>query len=702
MSTKSKLGYWFCTGTLAHTLLASAAFAQDSTPPQRTGNHPFCSDASFDSDGDGWGWENQQTCIVVQSRFPICSSAEFDSDGDGWGWENNRSCLVQANGDSTNSSQDSSQNTFPTCSDASTDPDGDGFGWEFNRTCIVDTAKTSTDTGGNPQNTFPTCSNASTDTDGDGYGWENNQTCVVEVSETTSQTSTDFPTCSDASTDSDGDGYGWEFNITCIVDTAKNSTNTGGNSQNTFPTCSDASTDTDNDGYGWENNQTCIVDISETTTETSTDFPECNDASTDPDGDGYGWEFNRTCIVNTAKNSTDTNGNPQNTFPVCNNEDSDPDGDGYGWENNQTCVVTATDTTAGKQPGDTTAPKAPPVVHDGDAQAVVTRDENNPFSKFQLDDTLYTNNVYDNRQLDFNNNGNLIFYNGVQDFVRWEVPASLGNNPNPCVRLQSADPVTLSYRLTSRKDSPTERNSFVRAFPAMVVGTMGGRFESWGVECGVTQPFLTNIMRHGGSPVFQMETVAAATGMPVKAAELDYDVRVSVKAELLDGDAANGVANVFMDSYWHDVSDQALVPGASRNLVDTINGVNSNFTEVWNLNIWFDYPRFEGSASSWTGGFRIGSVSFNEGGKFDVHFKIEGARDGHRPRCVTGESDNCFLYIGLVAADSNASRNGVTVNYTEIAQWMRSAAFRDLFLVGASEKDTNACLLYTSPSPRDS
>ena len=357
MSTKSKLGYWFCTGTLAHTLLASAAFAQDSTPPQRTGNHPFCSDASFDSDGDGWGWENQQTCIVVQSRFPICSSAEFDSDGDGWGWENNRSCLVQANGDSTNSSQDSSQNTFPTCSDASTD--------------------------------------------------------------------------------------------------------------------------TDNDGYGWENNQTCIVDISETTTETSTDFPECNDASTDPDGDGYGWEFNRTCIVNTAKNSTDTNGNPQNTFPVCNNEDSDPDGDGYGWENNQTCVVTATDTTAGKQPGDTTAPKAPPVVPDGDAQVVVTRDENNPFSKFQLDDTLYTNNVYDNRQWDFNNNGNLIFYNGVQDFVRWEVPASLGNNPNPCVRLQSADPVTLSYRLTSRKDSPTERNSFVRAFPAMVVGTMGGRFESW-------------------------------------------------------------------------------------------------------------------------------------------------------------------------------------------------------------------------------
>ena len=307
-----------------------------------------------------------------------------------------------------------------------------------------------------------------------------------------------------------------------------------------------------------------------------------------------------------------------------------------------------------------------------------------------MDNTLYTNNVYDVRQLDLGNRGNLIFHDGVQDFVRWEVPAPLGNDPNPCVRAQSADPVTLSYRLTSLINSPSTRNSFVRSFPAMVVGTMGGRFESWGVECGVTQPFLSGTQRHGGSPVFQMETVAAATGMPVLAADLDYDVRVSVKADLLEGNAANGVANVFMDSYWHDVSKPSVVPGASRNLVNTINGINSNFTEVWNLNIWFDYPRFEGNPSSWTGGFRIGSVSFREGGKFDVYFKIEGARDGHRPRCVIGGSDNCFLYIGLVAVDNNAARNGITVNYTEVAQWMRSAAFRDLFLVGASQKDTNA------------
>lgn len=322
--------------------------------------------------------------------------------------------------------------------------------------------------------------------------------------------------------------------------------------------------------------------------------------------------------------------------------------------------------------------------------SVVTPSENDPFSKFQLEDSLYTNNVYDGRQLDPDNNWRLIFYDGVQDFVRWEVPALLGESSSPCERLHAGDPVFLSYRLTSRKDSPHERNTFVRSYPAMVVGSMGGRYESWGVECGQIGAILPSVQRHGGSPVFQMETVAAATGLPVLSGDLDYDVRVSVKADLNKEAAAHGIANVFMDSYWHNVSDIDLVPGNEPELLNTINGISSNYTEVWNLNIWFDYPRIEGSASSWTGGFKIGSVTLQDGGEFDIFFKIEGSRDGHLPRCRLGTSANCFLYIGLVATDEDASRNGVTVNYTEIADWMRSTDFRDLFLTGAFETDTPA------------
>jgi len=117
-----------------------------------------------------------------------------------------------------------------------------------------------------------------------------------------------------------------------------------------------------------------------------------------------------------------------------------------------------------------------------------------------------------------------------------------------------------------------------------------------------------------------------------------------------------------MDSYWHNVSDAALVPGGSEDLVDTINGLSSDFTEVWNLNIWFDYPRFEGRASSWTGGFKIGSVDLDQGGNFDIYFKIEGRRDRHIPKCR--------------------------------ANWMQSAEFRDLFLTGATESDTPSARAY--------
>ncbi len=331
-----------------------------------------------------------------------------------------------------------------------------------------------------------------------------------------------------------------------------------------------------------------------------------------------------------------------------------------------------------------------------DFELVATPSGVDPFSKFQLEDAVYTNNVYDGRQLDAENSWKLIFYNGVQDFVEWEVPGSVGDNADPCARSQSASPVSLNYRLTSRKDSPTERNTFVRAFPAMVVGSMGGRYESWGVECGQAETILPSVQRHGGSPVFQMENVADATGLPVLAGDLDFDIKVSVKADLIAGDAASGLANIFMDSYWHNVSDVALIPGSEPQLLNTINGISSDFTEVWNLNIWFDYPRSSGQASSWTGGYKIGSVALQEGGDFDVYFKIEGSRDKHLPLCRLGTVENCFLYIGLVSTDDNAARNGMTVNYTEISDWMRSTDFRDLFLTGAFESDTPAARAFAA------
>lgn len=61
-------------------------------------NYPSCVSAASDTDGDGWGWENNQSCKVVSTlpTYPTCTSAASDPDGDGWGWENNQSCKVAA------------------------------------------------------------------------------------------------------------------------------------------------------------------------------------------------------------------------------------------------------------------------------------------------------------------------------------------------------------------------------------------------------------------------------------------------------------------------------------------------------------------------------------------------------------------------------------------------------------------------------
>ena len=115
----------------------------------------YCSNAGMDADGDGYGWENEKSCIVAGSKadkHPNCASSDSDPDGDGWGWENEKSCIVVTH-----------------CKSTGSDPDGDGWGWENDKSCVV--VKTS--------GRYPACASANSDPDGDGYGWENNATCLV-------------------------------------------------------------------------------------------------------------------------------------------------------------------------------------------------------------------------------------------------------------------------------------------------------------------------------------------------------------------------------------------------------------------------------------------------------------------------------------------------------------------------------------------
>jgi len=89
---------------------------------------PNCASAVSDSDGDGFGFENGQSCLVVNQQIttvslPNCASADSDSDGDGFGFENGQSCLV-VDGQAM-------QGEVGQCIDT----DGDGFGWNGVATC---------------------------------------------------------------------------------------------------------------------------------------------------------------------------------------------------------------------------------------------------------------------------------------------------------------------------------------------------------------------------------------------------------------------------------------------------------------------------------------------------------------------------------------------------------------------------------------
>ena len=167
-----------------------------------------CSAGVEDSDGDGFGFENGQSCLVdntetpsntdnstpdiatpVEPQFPACSAGTEDNDGDGFGFENGQSCLVdntEAPSNTDNSTPDIAapvEPQFPICSAGTEDNDGDGFGFENGQSCLVDNTAASSNpeiaTPGEPR--FPACSPGVEDNDGDGFGFENGQSCLINI-----------------------------------------------------------------------------------------------------------------------------------------------------------------------------------------------------------------------------------------------------------------------------------------------------------------------------------------------------------------------------------------------------------------------------------------------------------------------------------------------------------------------------------------
>ncbi|MFJ8659667.1 cellulase family glycosylhydrolase [Streptomyces sp. NPDC093795] len=93
--------------------------------------------------GGGTGGGGGNTGGTAPNGYPYCANGgSTDPDGDGWGWENQRSCVVRGSAADTGSgggnTGGTAPNGYPYCMNGgSTDPDGDGWGWENQRSCVV-------------------------------------------------------------------------------------------------------------------------------------------------------------------------------------------------------------------------------------------------------------------------------------------------------------------------------------------------------------------------------------------------------------------------------------------------------------------------------------------------------------------------------------------------------------------------------------
>ena len=102
-----------------------------------------CISADSDPDGDGYGFENGQSCTVTPGTTSAAPQAGacIDDDGDGWGWNGVASCQVQGN-----SAQSTSAQISTASAGACVDDDGDGWGWNGVASCRVSASSVSADT----------------------------------------------------------------------------------------------------------------------------------------------------------------------------------------------------------------------------------------------------------------------------------------------------------------------------------------------------------------------------------------------------------------------------------------------------------------------------------------------------------------------------------------------------------------------------
>jgi len=232
-------------------LLALLALGFSQTSYAQT-SRPQCSSSVVDLDGDGWGYENNRSC-VMPTGHPSCSSSAI-LNGDGWGYENGRACIDTGHNSNTSSNSSSASNSSsgsqrPSCTSAAID-NGDGWGWENNTSCRYSSGTSSSS---NSSSTASSTASGSVDANGRRI-------------------------CS-ANADDNGNGWGFEFGESCIWGSVQPNTNRNSlraapppvavralGFVNGSPICLTDASDGNGDGFGYENDRSCRVVAGQTAT----------------------------------------------------------------------------------------------------------------------------------------------------------------------------------------------------------------------------------------------------------------------------------------------------------------------------------------------------------------------------------------------------------------------------------------------------
>lgn len=272
------------------------------------------------------------------------------------------------------------------------------------------------------------------------------------------------------------------------------------------------------------------------------------------------------------------------------------------------------------------------------------------FPRFEAGSVLYVGNMF----------------NQIPGFsYDWNIPTT--SDDAPCSGIINGE-CTLTLRgVGNNTNGPA-------GYPAALLGSMGGRYETSGVNCNNFQIIGGQRDLTGSpSPVYDLRIPQAEIGLPDRVSDL-------AEIEIFTGSRYSSLkrpnANFFIDGYLYDTTQNPPLDEYSG----TVNGINASCNRMINPNIWYGHPnqdamwdaRVEGRTTTenllitqYTGGNVAGEVTI-DGNVYKIVFKHE----------LNG--NNNFLYIAFVlVVQAGGKPDPLTfyIRYNSVLDYLLSDAF---------------------------